>query len=57
MSAKASTIKSIARSLAAGFLFGPRKSCACCYEKIDDPDSIGRGICAKCWKAIAKVST
>lgn len=53
MNTKVST-KSIARSLAAGFIFGPRRTCACCYERIDDADAVNRGLCSRCWSAILK---
>ncbi len=53
MSATDRRIESIARSLAAGFTFGPRRSCACCGEIIVDADSIDRGICERCWSALS----
>lgn len=55
MSATQRNLESIARSLAAGFSFGPRRTCACCHAKIADADSVGRGLCRACWIEIAKV--
>jgi hypothetical protein len=47
-------LESIRHSIAAGYSFGPRNKCACCHEKNADSDSVGRGICEKCWTAIQK---
>jgi len=54
--AAAMTIKAIARSLAAGYLYGPRRTCAACGHKIiDDRDAVNRGICAACLAKVQKV--
>jgi hypothetical protein len=50
------TIDWVARSVANGFSFGPRKICVGCAEKIDDLDLISRGICSRCWAAIEEAT-
>ena len=57
MNSTTRNLASIARSLAAGYLYGPRRTCVCCGKPTGDADSINKGNCLSCWKTIRTQKT
>jgi hypothetical protein len=52
MGAAMTNIGVIAKSIEAGYSFGPNKKSVVCNRVSEDADSISRGICAECWETI-----